>query len=99
MFEGERWKTVAFLIALIFPGIVFIFYIVLNLIIVIFGSSSTIAVPFTTLLSIMGLWFGVSTPLVFLGAYFGFKKEPYKLPVKTARIPREIPNQVSINNL
>jgi transmembrane 9 superfamily protein 2/4 len=94
MFEGEKWKTTALLIALIFPGIVFVFYIGLNLIVVIFGSSSTIAVPFSTLLSIVGLWFGVSTPLVFLGAYFGFKKEPYKLPVKVLKIPREIPNQV-----
>lgn len=36
------------------------------------GSSG--ATPFTTLLALLSLWFGISLPLTFVGAYFGFKK-------------------------
>ena len=37
--------------------------------------------------------FGVSTPLVFVGSYFGYKKEAYKPPVRVNLIPRPIPSQ------
>lgn len=43
--------------------------------------------------SVLALWFGISVPLVFLGAYFGYKKEPIEYPVVTSNIPRPIPNQ------
>ena len=33
-------------------------------------------------------------PLVILGAYFGYKKEPIEHPVRTNQIPRQIPEQV-----
>ena len=56
------------------------------------GSSAT--VPFTTLLSMLALWFGVSAPLVFVGSYFGFKKETIEVPVRTNQINRHIPEQV-----
>merc|ERR1712099_64204 len=39
------------------------------------------------------LWFGISVPLVFLGAYFGFSKANIELPVRTNQIPRQIPEQ------
>lgn len=32
-----------------------------------------LAVPFGTLLALLSLWMFISTPLTFLGAYFGFK--------------------------
>lgn len=44
----------------------------MNLIFWINGSSATI--PFSTLIALLALWFGVSVPLTFIGAYFGFKK-------------------------
>jgi len=31
-------------------------------------------VPFGTLVALLALWFGISVPLTFVGAYFGFKK-------------------------
>merc|ERR1712137_169655 len=40
------------------------------------------------------LWFGVSVPLVFLGAYYGFRKPNIELPVRTNQIPRQIPEQM-----
>ena len=39
------------------------------------------------------MWFGVSVPLVFLGAWCGFKKDAVELPVRTNAIPRQIPSQ------
>ena len=38
-----------------------------------YGSST--ATPFGTMISLLMLWLGVSTPLVFIGSYFGFRKE------------------------
>merc|ERR1719271_1466247 len=52
---------------------------------------STGAVPITTLLALLALWFGISVPLVFLGAYLGFRKEPLEFPAKFSNIPRLVP--------
>lgn len=41
---------------------------------VLWSKGSSAAVPFTTLIALLGLWFGVSVPLTFVGAYFGFRK-------------------------
>ncbi|KAL3906664.1 MAG: hypothetical protein SGARI_003900 [Bacillariaceae sp.] len=45
------------------------------------------------MLVLLVLWFGISTPLVFLGAYFGYKQDAIEYPVKTSNIPRQIPDQ------
>jgi transmembrane 9 superfamily protein 2/4 len=48
---------------------------------ILWSKGSSAAVPFTTLIALLALWFGVSVPLTFIGAYFGFRKrvwlEPY----------------------
>ena len=54
---------------------------------------STGAVPFLQLLSIMALWCCVSIPLVFFGAFFGYKYDTLSYPTVTSSIPREIPEQ------
>lgn len=48
------------------------------------------AVPFVEILEVLALWFCISVPMVFLGAYFGYRKpvEPY--PVVTSNIPRQV---------
>ncbi|GIY92867.1 transmembrane 9 superfamily member 4, partial [Caerostris extrusa] len=51
-------------------------------------------VPFTTMLALLCLWFGISLPLVFIGYYFGIRKHPYEHPVRTNQIPRQVPEQV-----
>ena len=53
-------------------SIVFAVFFVLNLMLWAKGSSA--AIPFSTLLALLALWFGISVPLTFVGAYFGFKK-------------------------
>ncbi|GJN38674.1 hypothetical protein PR202_gb27739 [Eleusine coracana subsp. coracana] len=39
------------------------------------------------------LWFGISVPLVFVGSFLGFKQPAIEDPVKTNKIPRQIPEQ------
>merc|ERR1712084_189444 len=74
-----------------FPGVVFVIFFVLNLLI--WGQESSGAVPFTTMFALLVLWFGISVPLVFLGSYFGFRRDAMSLPVRTNQIPRQIPAQ------
>ncbi|XP_077866353.1 LOW QUALITY PROTEIN: transmembrane 9 superfamily member 2-like [Saccoglossus kowalevskii] len=90
-FGGERWKTNVLMTCFFIPGIVFVDFFILNL--VLWGEGSSAAIPFSTLVALLALWFGVSTPLTFLGAYLGFKKRPIEFPVRTNQIPRQIPDQ------
>ncbi|MBN3282486.1 TM9S2 protein, partial [Polyodon spathula] len=71
-FGGEKWKTNVLLTALLCPGVVFSDFFIMNLILWVKGSSA--AIPFGTLVAVLAMWFGISVPLTFLGAYFGFKK-------------------------
>ncbi|KAJ8612565.1 hypothetical protein CTAYLR_007198 [Chrysophaeum taylorii] len=88
-FKGQRWQKATFLCALLYPGICFAVFFVLDVSLATYGSTG--AVPLTTLAALLALWFGISVPLVFLGAYLGFRKEPIEFPVKFSNIPRPIP--------
>ncbi|PAA93673.1 hypothetical protein BOX15_Mlig012902g2 [Macrostomum lignano] len=91
LFGGIHWKLHVLLTALLCPGLVFTIFLVLNL--VLWEQGSSAAVPFTTIVAMLALWFGVSVPLCFLGAYFGFKQPPISVPVRTNQIPRQVPEQ------
>jgi transmembrane 9 superfamily member 2/4 len=54
-------------------------------------SIGAIGVP--TFFTLVFLWFCVSVPLVFLGSFFGYKREVITHPVRTNLIPRQIPPQ------
>ncbi|RMC06796.1 hypothetical protein DUI87_16242 [Hirundo rustica rustica] len=71
-FGGEKWKTNVLLTSFLCPGIVFADFFIMNLIL--WGEGSSAAIPFGTLVAILALWFCISVPLTFIGAYFGFKK-------------------------
>ncbi|CAG7837323.1 unnamed protein product [Allacma fusca] len=90
-FGGEKWKSNVILTSMLCPGLVFGLFFVMNLILWAKGSSA--AVPFSTLVALLALWFGVSVPLTFVGAYFGFRKRVIEHPVRTNQIPRQIPEQ------
>jgi transmembrane 9 superfamily protein 2/4 len=90
-FKGKQWQRCTILTAVLFPGIVFTVFFALDVVVWSYGSTG--AVPILTLLSILLLWFGISSPLVFLGAYFGYTKDPLEFPVVTSNIPRQIPEQ------
>eukprot|EP00401_Gymnodinium_catenatum_P063668 CAMPEP_0117489398 /NCGR_PEP_ID=MMETSP0784-20121206/17013_1 /TAXON_ID=39447 /ORGANISM="" /LENGTH=638 /DNA_ID=CAMNT_0005284121 /DNA_START=98 /DNA_END=2014 /DNA_ORIENTATION=+ len=93
IFEGDasRWKITTVVTALFYPGIFFSVFFVLNLLI--WGQQSSGAVPFATLSTIVVLWFGVSVPLVFVGARWGNHKPAIELPVRVCQIPRHVPDQ------
>ncbi|ONK78845.1 uncharacterized protein A4U43_C01F160 [Asparagus officinalis] len=91
MLKGSEWKRIALRTAFIFPATVFSIFFVLNALI--WGERSSGAVPFTTMFALVLLWFGISVPLVFVGSYIGFKKPTIEDPVKTNKIPRQIPEQ------
>ena len=79
-FGGERWKTNVLMTAFFVSGLIFGIFFVMNLIL--WGEGSSAAVPFTTILAIMFMWTGITTPLCFLGAYYGYKKRPIEHPGK-----------------
>ncbi|XP_046425522.1 transmembrane 9 superfamily member 4 isoform X2 [Neodiprion fabricii] len=90
--RGREWKKAALLTAMLYPGIVFTTCFFLNFFI--WGKKSSGAVPFTTMLSLLCLWFGISLPLVYLGYFFGYRKQPFAHPVRTNQIPRQVPDQL-----
>ena len=45
--------------------------------------------PLGTMLALLLMWFGISTPLVFVGAFFGFKAKIADPPTRTNEIPRQ----------
>ena len=90
-FKGKMWQRATVLTALLYPGLFFGTFFLLNLIN--WANQSTDAVPFTSMLVVIFLWFGISVPLVFLGSYFGYKKDTFTYPTATSNIPRQIPEQ------
>jgi transmembrane 9 superfamily protein 2/4 len=70
---------------------VFLIFLTLNFFLI--GAGSSAAVPFTTILALIFMFFLVSVPLCFVGAYLGFKKPRIEAPVRTNQIPRQIPEQ------
>jgi len=83
------WKKNTLTISLLFPGVAFAVFFVLD--ILVWGKHSTAAVPFGTMVALLVLWFGISAPLVYLGSYFAMKKPVADIPVRVNNIPRMIP--------
>lgn len=81
---GEAWKLNIALTPLLIPGIVFATFFLLNLFLWAKGSSG--AVPFTTMLVILGIWFVISVPLSFAGSWTGFKHRVSDLDYDTTHI-------------
>ncbi|KAJ3142650.1 hypothetical protein HK100_011940 [Physocladia obscura] len=97
MMQGEYWhKNVAFT-ALLVPGTIFLIFVTLNFVLI--SAQSSAAVPFTTMLALIALWFLISTPLCIVGAYFGFRQPTIENPVKTNQIPRQVPTQPAYLNI
>lgn len=90
-FKGKQWHRCTLLTALLFPGASFLTFFAMDILVWSYGSTG--AVPFLTMLAVLTLWFGISVPLVFLGAYFAYRQDPIEFPVVTSNIPRQIPEQ------
>ena len=70
-FGGEAWKMNIILTPTFIPCTVFTTFFLLNFFL--WFKSSSGAVPFGTMLVIVGIWFLVSLPLSFAGSWAGFK--------------------------
>merc|ERR1719502_471153 len=79
------------LTATLYPGLIFATFFFLNFFVWSQGSSS--AIPFGTMVALLLMWFCISVPLVFLGAFFGFKAKLSDPPTRTNEIPRQVPEQ------
>ncbi|BDD63685.1 transmembrane 9 super member 2 [Monascus purpureus] len=88
-FGGEAWKRNIVLTPVLIPGFVFAIFFLLNLFVWAKGSSG--AVPFTTMLALLLIWFVISVPLSFAGSWLGFKRTAIEGPTKTNQIPRQVP--------
>ncbi|CAD6589431.1 MAG: hypothetical protein ASARMPREDX12_003767 [Alectoria sarmentosa] len=88
-FGGEKWKQNIAMTPVMIPGIVFATFFLLNLFL--WAKQSSGAVPFTTMLVILGIWFVISVPLSFAGSWIGFRHAPVQPPVRVNQIPRQIP--------
>lgn len=90
-FKGKSWQKATVVSAFGFPSITFLVFFLMNMLAL--SKESSDAVPFSRMLMLLFLWFGISTPLVFFGAYVGFKLDAIEFPVNTSNIPRQIPDQ------
>lgn len=88
-FRGRAWQVCTVATATLFPGSCFALFLFFNTVLAFFRSSGS--VPFLDILIMAAMWCCVSIPLVFIGAYFGYKKEVVSFPTVTSTIARAIP--------
>jgi transmembrane 9 superfamily member 2/4 len=91
MFNGTQWQRITLFSALGFPGFIFTVLFILNAFV--WKQGSVNAVPFPSMFAVLCLWLLVSVPLVFVGAYYGFKADTIEFPVRISAMPRQIPEQ------
>ncbi|XP_059658223.1 transmembrane 9 superfamily member 11-like [Cornus florida] len=87
--ETQGWFSVSWRVAFFCPGIAFLILTTLNFLL--WGSDSTGAIPFSTFLVLLALWFGISVPLTLVGGYVGSRASYLQYPIRINQIPREIP--------
>jgi len=100
MLGGTRKRRNAVLTALGFPSVVFVVWFITN--IVLWSHKSTGAPPFSIMCALFAMWFGLATPLSFLGGFLAYRRwgpggtvgDAYPFPVRTNQIPRMVPSVV-----
>ena len=95
-FRGRNWQLCTVFTATLFPGGCFAVFIFFNIILAFFRSSGS--VPFLDVLIVAAMWCCVSIPLVFIGAYFGYKTESMSFPTVTSTIARSVPEPTFFMN-
>lgn len=88
-FDGKAWKRATLLTACLFPGTLVAMFLGLDIFLSFAGAAT--AVSIWTIISLFLLWVLVSTPLVFVGSFFGFRAPKIEVPTKTNQIARFIP--------
>ena len=87
--DAKAWKQNTVLTAAGLPGVLVGIFMVLNVFLHIAGAAT--AVSFLVLLALFALWVCVSTPLVFVGSFLGYRAEKISVPTKTNQIARFVP--------
>ena len=90
-FCGKAWKRTTLMTAAAFPGVLFAVFVALNFFLYLSLGKASSAVSFWTILLMFLLWVCVSAPLVFIGAFFGYKADKIEVPTKTTQIARFVP--------
>lgn len=89
-FEAQSWKQNTIITATAFPGVLVFMFLCLDVFLAFAGAAT--AVSIWTIIALFLLWVCVSTPLVFIGSYFGFRADKIEVPTKTNQISRFIPD-------
>jgi len=88
-FRGRAWQLCTIYTATLFPGACFVVFLLFNIFLAFFKSSGS--VPFLDVVIVAAMWCCISIPLVFIGAYLGYKAETISFPTITSTIARSIP--------
>jgi transmembrane 9 superfamily protein 2/4 len=73
--RGVNWKKASFYTTVFYPFVLFGVSFLLNFFI--WGKRSSGAVPFSTMIALLTMIFGISLPLTFFGYYFGYRKQVF----------------------
>ena len=88
-FRGRARHICTIFTASLFPGIVSALFSFIN-IYAAFAHSS-LSIPALDALVVTVMFCGVQIPLVFLGAFFGYKQATVEFPTKTSKVARAVP--------
>lgn len=94
-FAGKAWKRTTLLTAAAFPAVLLTLFLTLNIGLYISLGKVSTSVSYSTVLIAFLLWICVSSPLVLVGSYFGYKQDKIEVPTKTSHIARFIPESRS----
>ena len=86
---GKNWKLNTIYTAASFPGTLMALFLTLNIFLTVYGSAKSVRI--FTIIAAFFLWFCVSSPLVFIGSYIGFKRNAIEVPTRTNQIARVVP--------
>lgn len=73
MMNGPYWLRLTLVTATFYPGIGMIVFFLINLLLLLENSSGTVNIKY--FIELLALWLGISSPLVFLGSFLGFKRQ------------------------
>ena len=89
--NGVNWLKMSLLTSVLFPGTLFVGYVLINIILTL--EKSTAAVDISDLVSLLFLWVFCTLPLILIGTFLGIKGKKPKMPCKVNVVPRKIPQK------
>ena len=87
-FNGKRWFLVSLGNCIIFPGVIIISYIIIQMLLKIENTNNNLKVKDVAFIFL--LWFFCSSPLVLIGSFIGIKMKKMYVPCKPNLLPASI---------